>query len=80
VTAPYRPNGPAPYDVLTSRQALLEAAKLNDRALACIEAADDMADQSEAKIADDIRADAGRFAQVAQSLATYALAVDRWSP
>jgi hypothetical protein len=70
----------APYDVLTSRQALLEAAKLNGRTLACIESADLADDKGDAMVAGDLRADARLYTQAALSLATYALAVDRWSP
>lgn len=57
---------PAPYDVLSSRAALLEAAKLNLDAL-------------EALASGTVEQAAG-LAQVAQSLSTYALATDRWSP
>jgi hypothetical protein len=56
----------APYAILTSRQALLEAAKLNRKAV------DLEAEGSQCM--------AAWIASVAQSLATYALAVDRWSP
>jgi hypothetical protein len=56
---------PAPYEVLKSRDALLEAAKLNQTAL---------------DLLDTDLEEAGKAAQVALSLSTYALAVDRWSP
>ena len=65
----------APYDVLTSRQALLEAAKLNREALNLLNL--DIESNSEYRV---VSATAASFAQVAQGLATYALAVDRWSP
>jgi hypothetical protein len=60
----------APYEVLTSRQALLEAAKLNRRALTAVNGNGIPGDPALAV----------QYAQIAQSLATYALAVDRWSP
>jgi hypothetical protein len=70
---------PAPYDVFTGREALVKAAQLNGRAIACIEAADDMDDKAEHEIADDLRAGAGLYAHVAQSLSSYADALTRWT-
>jgi hypothetical protein len=66
----------APYDVLTSRQALLEAAKLNQRILYLLE------DAGSDATSDPVRNSqkAAEFAQIAQGLAAYAQAVDRWSP
>jgi hypothetical protein len=55
---------PAPYDVLTARAALVEAAKLNRHAL-------------EVSVLDIETA--ASFAQVAMSLSTYALALSRWN-
>jgi hypothetical protein len=62
---------PAPYEVLKSRDALLEAAKLNRVALDLV----GMDIESRSLVAH-----AAALSQVAQGLATYALAVDRWSP
>jgi hypothetical protein len=56
----------APYEVLSSRDALLEAAKLNRDMLEL------MGEGGSAVIS--------ALAQASLSLATYALALDRWSP
>jgi hypothetical protein len=58
-------HAPAPWDILKSRDALLEAAKLNRQ---CIEQMNEFGEAHPQSV------------QLAQSLATYALAVDRWSP
>jgi hypothetical protein len=63
---------PAPYDVLTSRQALLEAAKLNIDALAIVAVVQD------GDVSEDSLDVAVQYAQVAQSLSTYADALTRW--
>jgi hypothetical protein len=56
---------PAPYDVLTARAALVEAAKLNRKAVALE--------------AEGSQCMAAWVADVAQSLSTYALALARWN-
>jgi hypothetical protein len=75
MTAPASGRTQAPYDLLKSRDALIEAAKLNFEALVVTKM--DVESNVEYQ---RLVAHAANLAQVAQSLATYALAVDRWSP
>jgi hypothetical protein len=67
----------APYDVLTSRQALLIAAKLNLQAEAILGNAATADSDTESY---ELVARAAMVAQVSRSHSTYAQAVDRWSP
>jgi hypothetical protein len=67
---------PAPYEVLKSRDALVEAAKLNQRILILLDDAGSDSTMDPKRNSQK----AAEYAQVALSLSTYALAVDRWSP
>jgi hypothetical protein len=70
---------PAPYDVLTARVALVEAAKLNRRAVIAMEAACDRGEPEGSYYDHGLLVQAATLAQIARSLSTYALALSRWN-